>query len=140
MTKTATLRQELKKKNNELKKAEQEYNKQQLSERLLCVPELISRNNDLSRTILEIPSGEIKIILGELIASDKFKTLIEDIIKNSAQLKEFQEKKKVKAERRRLRTAEEQTVSLEEEASEQFTACDYSKPENNTAYGDEISP
>lgn len=140
MKNTAALRQELKKKNKELQKAEQEYNKQQLSEKLLCAPELILRNSDLSSTILEMSSGEFKIILGELIAADKFKTLIEETIKKSTQLREFQKKKKVKAELRKLRTAEEQAVSSEEKASEQFTACDYSKTENNTVDGDEISP
>lgn len=140
MKNTAALRQELKQKNKELKKAEREYNKQQLSEKLLCAPELILRNIDLSRTFLEMSSGEFKIILGELIASDKFRILIEDIIKNSTQLREFQEKKKVKAELRKLRTAEEQVASSEEKASEQFTACGCSKTENNTVDGDEISP
>lgn len=140
MKNTAALRQELKKKNKELQKAEREYNKQQLFEKLLCAPELILRNSDLSRTLLEMSSGEFKIILGELIDSDKFRILIDDIIKNNTQLKEFQEKKKVKAELRKLRTAEEQAASLEEKASEQFTACDCSKTENNTVNGDEISP
>lgn len=140
MKNTAALRQELKKKNRELQKAEREYNRQQLSEKLLCAPELILRNSDLSRTLLETSSGEFKIILGELVASDKFRILIDDIIKNNTQLKEFQEKKKVKAELRKLRTAEEQAASLEEKASEQFTACDCSKTENNTVNGDEISP
>lgn len=140
MKNTAALRQELKKKNKELQKAEREYNKQQLSEKLLCAPELILRNSDLSSTILEMSSGEFKIILGELIDSDKFKTLIEETIKNSTQLREFQEKKKVKAELRKLRSTEEQVASSEEKASEQFSACDCSKTENNTAYGDEISP
>lgn len=140
MKNTAALRQELKKKNKELQKAEREYNKQQLSEKLLCAPELILRNSDLSRTLLEMSSGEFKIILGELIDSDKFRILIDDIIKNSTQLREFQEKKKVKAELRKLRTSEEQADSSEEKASEQFAAYDYSKPENNTVNGDEISP
>lgn len=98
------------------------------------------RNSDLSSTILEMSSGEFKIILGELIDSDKFRILIEDIIKNSTQLKEFQEKKKVKAELRKLRTAEEQVASSEEKASEQFAAYDYSKTENNTVDGDKVSP
>lgn len=140
MKNTAALRQELKKKDKELKKAEREYNKQQLSEKLLCAPELILRNSDLSRTLLETSSGEFKIILEELIASDKFKTLIEEIIKNSTQLREFQEKKKVKAELRKLRSTEEQVASSEEKASEQFAACDCSKTENNTVDGDEVSP
>lgn len=140
MKNTAALRQELKKKNKELQKAEREYNRQQLSEKLLCAPELILRNNDLSSTILEMSSGEFKIILGELIDSDKFRILIEETIKNSTQLREFQEKRKVKAELRKLRTSEEQAVSSEEKASEQFTACDCSKTENNTVDGDKVSP
>lgn len=140
MKNTAALRQELKKKKKELQKAEREYNRQQLSEKLLCAPELILRNSDLSRTLLEMSSGEFKIILGELIDSDKFRILIEETIKNSTQLKDFQEKKKVKAELRKLRTAEEQAASLEEKASEQFAAYDYSKTENNTVDGDEVSP
>lgn len=109
MEKTKEHRQELKKalktKNMEAKKAQQEYDKDQLSEKLSCLSELILKNNALSEMILRLPNDECKIIFKELIGSDEFMAMIEGIIQNSMPLQELREKKRVKAEMRKKKAS-----------------------------------
>lgn len=123
MKKTKELRQALKAKNKELDKVKQEYNTEQLSEKMLCLPELILKNNALSEMILPLPNDECKIIFKELIGSDEVIVMVEKIIQNSMPLQELREKKRVKAEMRKQKAAApEQPAVLEKENPEQDIA------------------
>lgn len=74
---------------------------EQLSEKMLCVPALILKNERLSQIILQLPNDEFKVVFKEVIGAKEFTALIEDTIQNSSSLKDLRESKNAKAERRK---------------------------------------
>ncbi|MDE6593260.1 MAG: hypothetical protein K2K57_09400 [Oscillospiraceae bacterium] len=118
------LKQDLKARSKELEKAKREYDMEQLSEKISCLPSLILQNEPLSKLILDLPNDETRIIFKEMIGSGEFTVLVEKIIENSVSLKKAQERKQVKAEARKRKAvvpnqaaASEQTVVPEQSAA-----------------------
>lgn len=59
------------------------------------------RNEFLSHRIASIPTDEVGVLLGEIINSDGFAALLEDVSKNSARLAKLRAGKAAKAEKRK---------------------------------------
>ena len=59
------------------------------------------RNEFLCDIIVSMPTDEVGILLNEIIISDGFAALLEDVSKNSARLAELRAGKAAKAEKRK---------------------------------------
>ncbi|MCM1328029.1 MAG: hypothetical protein NC253_01185 [Ruminococcus sp.] len=121
MTDKRELMKELKQKQREAQKAEDEFNKIQMSCKTSCIPELLLNNEKLREIILPLDVFEAEVIFAELINSDAFFAFVDNTIKNSSEL--VQKARKAKAAKAELRkqksaarkeTAAAQEVVLEE--------------------------
>lgn len=130
------LKQTLKAKSKELKKAKREYDMEQLSERISCLPALILQNEPLSKLILDLPNDESKIIFKEMISSGEFTVLVENIIENSVSLKKAQEKKQIKAEarKRKVVVSEQSVVPEQTVVPEQSVVSEKEYPKQDASF------
>lgn len=87
--------------------------KKQLDDKLKDISTFIMKNDKLTETILSLPNDEVKCILNEMLASDKFAALFENTIENSTELAALRKRKSDKKARRQQK-ANEQDASADE--------------------------
>lgn len=95
------LKKQLKQARKEADKINRAIVEAKISDKLKCITSIVMRSEFFCDRIVSMPTDEVGILLNEIINSDGFAALLEDVSKNSARLAELRAGKAAKAEKRK---------------------------------------